>query len=362
MNRCAVRLEWAVAAMLLGSLAGSAASAAARTQAESGLAAVIAETQAKVVKIYGAGGFQGLEAYQSGFLISAEGHVLTAFSYVLDTDDVAVILHDGRKFPAKLLGADPRLELALLKIDATDLPYFDIEQPATAVSVGSRVLAFSNLYGVATGDEPVSVQHGSIAAKSTLAARRGAFETPYQGPIYVVDAMTNNPGAAGGALTNVRGELLGMLGKELRSSLTNTWLNYAIPIDELAGAVGAIRTGKYVPSEPDAERKPDEAFDLDLLGIVLVPDVLERTPPFVDLVRADSHAARLGLKPDDLVLFVNDHLVQSCKSLVEELSTVDRADPVKLTVIRGQQLIEVTFAIESERDGSAEQKPGEQQP
>ena len=109
------------------------------------------------------------------------------------------------------------------------------------------MLAFSNLFGVATGDESVSMLHGTIAATTTLAARRGAYETPYQGPVYVLDAMTNNPGAAGGALTNLRGELLGMLGKELRSSRNNTWLNYAMPANELVDAVESIRAGQARP-------------------------------------------------------------------------------------------------------------------
>ena len=60
----------------------------------------------------------GLAIYQSGFLISADGHVLTVWSYVLDIDDMTVMLDDGRKYQSKLVGADPRLELAVLKIDA----------------------------------------------------------------------------------------------------------------------------------------------------------------------------------------------------------------------------------------------------
>lgn len=321
------------------------------------LAEVIADTQPKVVKIYGAGGFQGLEAYQSGFLISADGYVLTAWSYVLDTDYVSVTLHDGRKLEGKLVGADPRLEVALLKIDADDLSYFELTSADSAVAPGSRVLAFSNLFGVATGDEPVSVQQGSISAKTTLDARRGTFDTPYRGPVYVVDAMTNNPGAAGGALTSASGELLAMLGKELRSSLTNTWLNYAIPISELAGTVEAIRAGKHVASEiPDAD-KPADAYSVDLLGIVLVPDVLERTPPFVDAVRSGSLAASLGIKPDDLVLFVNDRLVQSCKALAAELSSIDRADPVSVTIVRDQQLIEYTIEFDSDGQGVGSAHP-----
>src|SRR5262249_49911085 len=87
------------------------------------LADGIRDAPRKTVKIYGAGGIRGLESYQSGFLISAQGHVLTVFSYVLDSDTVTVTLDDGRKFDAKLLGADPRLDLAVLKVEAADLPH-----------------------------------------------------------------------------------------------------------------------------------------------------------------------------------------------------------------------------------------------
>lgn len=313
-----------------------------------GLTETIATVQPKVVKIYGAGGFQGLEAYQSGMLISAEGHIATVWSYVLDTDEIHVTLDDGRRFKATLLGADPRLEVAVLKIDAVDLAHFELAA-AVAAEPGERVLAFSNLFGVATGDEPVSVQHGSVAAKTQLEARRGVFETTFRGPIYVLDAMTNNPGAAGGVLTDYQGRLLGMLGKELRNSLSNTWLNYAVPIDQLTVTIDQIRTGKFVrqPNE-DSNKKPEKALTLDLLGLVLVPDVLDRTPPYVDAVRPGSPAAAADLRPDDLVLFVNSRLVQSCKALASDLSYIDRIDQVKITVIRGQDLVEVTLAAPAE--------------
>jgi serine protease Do len=187
----------------------------------------IAQTQPKMVKIFGAGGLRGLEAYQSGFLFSAEGHVLTAWSYVLDTDYTTVVLHDGRKFFCQVVGSDPRLEIAVLKIDATDLDHFDLDRSVRLES-GQRVLAFSNLFGVAVGDEPASVLHGLVSVITTLNARRGTFQTPYRGPVYVLDAMANNAGAAGGALTDQQGQLAGILGKELRSSLNGTWLNYAV--------------------------------------------------------------------------------------------------------------------------------------
>ena len=305
-------------------------------------AEVVDQVQPKMVKVYGAGGVRGLEAYQSGFLISAEGHVLTVWSYVLDTDFVTVVLDDGRRFEAKFVGADPRLEIAVLKVEAEELPYFSLPD-AIEMQAGDRVLAFSNLYGVATGDEAASVLHGNISVKTSLRARRGAFKTPYQGPVYVLDAMTNNPGAAGGALTNRQGKLAGLLGKELRNSLSNTWLNYAIPMSELLTSVEDILAGKVRPRVDDEmARKPLAPTSLRLIGIVLVPDVLAKTPPFVDRVLPDSPAVKAGLRPDDLILFVNDRIASSCRAVRNELSFIDRIDQVRLTVQRGQQLLDVS--------------------
>lgn len=303
----------------------------------------IDRVQPKIAKIYGAGGFRGMEAYQSGMSISPKGHILTAYSYVLDTDYITVVLADGRKFEAKLLGADPRLEVAVLKIDATGLPCFDLEKAVKAVE-GTRILAFSNLFGVAVGDEPVSVQNGTIAAITRLEARRGIFETPYRGPVYVLDVTTNNPGAAGGALVTRRGELTGMLGKELRNSQNNTWLNYAVPVDELRRSIEEIESGKFVAQrDPAVDKKPQRSLNLASLGIVLVPDILERTPPFVDRVQPGSPAAKAGVRPDDLIILLGDRLVQSCKILRSDLEYVDYEDAIVLTVVRGQDLLRFTL-------------------
>jgi serine protease Do len=311
--------------------------------AASGLARVIDQTQTKMVKIYGAGGFRGMEGYQSGFLISAEGHILTALSYVLDTDHITVSLNDGRRCEAKLLGGDPRLEVAVLKIETANLPHFELAK-AVPLSAGTRILAISNLFNVAMGDEPASVQSGTVSVVTRLEGRRGVFETPYHGPIYVLDVATNNPGAAGGALVNLHGELAGLLGKELRNSLNNTWLSYAVPIDQLRGSVDDIMAGKAVVlKELPPEKKPAHPMDPGLLGITLVPDVLEWTPAYVDQVRPGTAAARAGLKPDDLVLLVGNHLTQSCKSLRKELEMIDRADAVRITILRGQEMVDVTL-------------------
>jgi S1-C subfamily serine protease len=311
--------------------------------AESSFAEVISGVQPKIVKIFGAGGLRGLEPYQSGLLISAQGHVLTVWSYVLDSDVITVVLDDGRRYEAQLVGSDPRTEIAVLKIDADAVQYFDIGQTQEAL-LGSRVLAFSNLFGVATGDEASSVLHGNVAAKTQLNARRGAFQSTYQGPVLILDAITNNPGAAGGALTDQHGRFLGLLGKELRNSLTNTWLNYAIPAAELNEPIQDILAGRTPTRRQDeTQLKPTAPVTRSLLGITMIPDVLPKTPPFVDAVIPGSPADRAGIQPDDLILFVNDHLATSCRVLRDELTYIDRIDEVRLTIQRSQELLEVVL-------------------
>lgn len=322
--------------LLLGLL--TALCIASRVPAQS-LSLANARVQDKMVKIYGAGGSRGLEAYQSGFLISDQGHVLTVWSYVLDTDFITAVLADGRHLQAELVGIDPRLELAVLRIDTAGLPHFDLSQ-AVELQVGDRVLAFSNLYGIASGNEPASLLQGHVSAVTPLAARRGVYETPYDGTVYVVDAMTNNAGAAGGVLTDGEGHLAGMLGKELRSSLTNVWLNYALPISELRPAVQDILDGKTRSRAASGAKRPDDPVTLAGLGLVLLPPVLAKTPAFVERVITPSPAQQAGIQPDDLVVMVSGVVIHSREDLLGELTYLDRLDPVRLTVMRGSELLE----------------------
>ncbi len=300
---------------------------------------VVEGVQPKIAKLYGAGGFRGLEAYQSGVVISPSGHVLTVWSSVLDADTITVVLNDGRRYETELAGADPRLEIAVLKpreeLDA--LPYFDLEQ-AQAAGGGSRILAFSNCFGVATGDEAASVQIGTVTAVTPLNARRGVFEAAYRGPVYVLDAVTSNPGAAGGAITDDDGRLVGMIGREVRNSLNGTWLNYALPIEELRPSVTRIQAGELAPALPRGNELVTAASPVRLsaLGIVLLPDVLDRTPPYVDAVAAGSPAAKAGFMPDDLLIMVGGHLVQSRALLEAELLRCESDQPLKIMMQRGK--------------------------
>ena len=301
--------------------------------------------QSKIVKLYGAGGLKQMEAYQTGILISPEGHVLTVMSYVLDTDDLAVILDDGRKWQAEFLGSDPLTELALLKLpdEAAPVPFFDLRKAAdNRAQPGDRIFALSNLYGIATGDEPVSVLQGVVTAVAPLRARRGAYQANYRGEIYVLDAYANNPGAAGGALVDWQGRLLGLLGKELRSEVTGTWLNYALPTANFAATVEDLLAGRSSSARAESTL-PEEAYSAEALGISLIPDVLPRTPPYIDTIRRKSPAEQAGLRPDDLVVFVGGEPTDSLRTVIEQLEQQDRRESLTISVLRDGQLREFTL-------------------
>lgn len=321
-------------------LTGGTASLQAQTSREA-----ISRVQSRVVKIFGAGGIKGLHSYGSGFLVSPSGHIVTVWSHILDGDVVTIVLDDGRRSYGKVIGVDPKLDLAVLKIDGADLPHFDLKTAVTG-GVGTRVLAFSNLFKVATGDEPVSVLHGVVSAQTRLDARRGRFQAPYDGPVYIVDAVTNNPGAGGGVLTTQDGRLLGMIGRELRSRDTNLWLNYVVPIQELQPRIDEIISGKFSSSSFDnALPSPEVTISALELGLILVPDVVYRTPAYIDQIVPGSIASQGDLRPDDLIVFVNNEVVPSIRAFQAELAKARPGSALAIVVRRGKLLVSVSLDV-----------------
>ena len=311
-----------------------------------------AELQPRMVKIYGAGGFAEMEEYQSGFLISADGLIATVFSPVLNTDTIDCVLSDGSRYKAELLGVEPIQEIALLKIErTTPFPFFDLAAAAARTKDqtldGTPILALSNLFNVAVGNEPVSVQAGVISGTTQLEATRRAFATRYHGPVYILDVTTNNPGAAGGALVSADGkDLLGILGKELQNSRTGCWLNFALPAYVLQEGIQKIQSGEaqttaaLALADASDRKKPEKSVTLEILGLVMVPELVARTPAFIDFVRPDSRCARADLKADDLILYVNGRLIQSLSDLDSELNYIDFEDPIRVTILRGEEILE----------------------
>lgn len=321
---------------------------------------VAEQVNKKMVKIFGAGGIRGLPHYGTGVVISADGYALTINNHILDTADLRVHLYDGTRMQAKVVAIEPELDVALIKIgtdkDELDLPFFNVVEAARRppADAGTGILGFSNQFEIATRNEPMSVTQGRVAAYAKLHGRIGIFEAPYTGFVYVVDAITNNPGAAGGALTTRKGELLGLVGKELRNELTNTWLNYALPVQakvEVLQADGKKLTvslmdlvekkEKYKPIDPDKKREGGGGYS----GIVLVPNVVDRTPPYVDDIQAGSPAEVAGLQRDDLIVYVDGLPVPSIQMYNETINKYRPNSEVKLEVRRGDNLSTLTLKL-----------------
>lgn len=336
------------------------------SMAQAPFGAVAQEINRKLVKLYGSGGYRGLPAYGTGILVSPKGHILTVANHILDTQDLRVHLHDGRRFRAKVVVIEPEFDAALLKIDTgspggdndLDLDYFDIQKAAQAplAQSGDWILASSNQFQIATRDEPMTVQRGTIATYTKLHGRRGIFDATFTREVYVVDTIACNPGAAGGALTTRKGELLGVIGKELRNTLSETWVNYAVPVQTKAeftedgktvtrSLADFVDLGSKEKWKPTVREKPKDGPG-GYHGIVLVPNVVERTPPFVDGVRPDSPAAKAGLQPDDLIVYVEGEPVGSIKQFNDFIAKTHPGMSIKLEIRRGDKLATVDIKLE----------------
>lgn len=318
------------------------------------------ESNKKVVKVFGAGGFQGVNAYCTGVLISPDGYILSVYSPTLDSKELRVYLYDGTRHVCEMVAAEPALDVALLRIKDRErfaeqpLPFIDMKQTFTTPEVGDWVLAFTNAFEVATRDEPVSLQRGVIAAIVPMAGRRGVTESNYKGMTYILDAITNNPGSNGGLLTNRKGEPLGLIGKEMRNTLSETWVNYAIPFAVFKEFANLGMQGKYKPQARDEDNiiEDKKAYH----GISLVPDLIDRTPPYVEDVANGSPAALAGLQSNDLLVLVRhpradspteleEKVVLSTKTFKQILAPLAPGTKVKLIIRRDAQLLQLEMTL-----------------
>jgi serine protease Do len=332
--------------------------AASPLAAQERLTPVAEQVNRKLVKLYGIGGFKGLPAYGTGVLVSATGHVLTVNNHILNTPDVIVHLYDGRSYRAQVISKEPALDAALLKIDdkVDGLPHYSIEQAAARplATAGDWVLTFSNQFNIATRDEPMSVQRGVVAAYTELRGRRGIFEAPFSGHVYFIDTIACNPGAAGGVLTTRKGELLGLLGRELKNALSDSWINYAVPVQAKADILRDDKTvsvtmttfvresilGKYKTGTLK-EKGGTGGYH----GAILVPNVVTVTPPYVEDVVPGSPAAKGGLRPDDLIVYIEGDLVPSIKTFRDILKAYPPNTVLRFEVQRGNQLVSLAITL-----------------
>jgi serine protease Do len=337
-----MRASWLAAALALYLAAGVSSTRAQETSAsgiDGAFADAVAVAQKRTVKIYGAG-IGRSPAYGTGLAVSAAGEILTANGVHLAGESLRVTLPDGSTHPATVVRRSQELQAALLKIEAATPDYFDLAEVPPA-EAGDWILAVSNAFKVAGGDEPLSVNIGVFSLRMKLDARRGLQDFPYAGDVLLYDAITSNPGAAGGAVVTADGKLLGMIGRVIEAKSTNTRLNYAVPVDLLAKFVRGEETAPMVAVAPTGNT-PDLGIRLFALGG-------RKAPAFVDRVIPGSPAATAGLKADDLVVTIAGQIVRDAGEFRRIVGGLAIGQEVVVEIKRKTELLSVKLTPVAEK-------------
>jgi serine protease Do len=312
-----------VAAVALGHTALAA-------EPENVFASAIAHAQRRCVKIYGAG-IGRVEGYATGLIVSADGQILTGQGVFLSGTNIRVVTPDGRMHYAKVLRRSTALQIALLKIESATPDFFEVPEKSP-VAKGDWVLAVTNLFKVADRAEELSVSLGVVSLRTRLDARRGTQDVPYDGEVLITDAITSNPGAEGGALITIDGQLAGMVGKIIESKSTNTRLNYAVPADLLQKFLAGVATSTTSPKGKGGAKLGIRLFTLT---------GTKRAPAYIDRVLPNSPAAKAGLKKDDLILSIDKEIVHDIRGYGKLVKLLTPDEEITMLVKRKREILRI---------------------
>jgi serine protease DegQ len=255
----------------------------------------------------------------SGVIVSPQGIILTNHHVIEGADEIEVAFADGRKRNAKLIGSDPETDIAVLKIDATDLPSPITLGKMESVQVGDVVLAIGNPFGVGQ-----TVTSGIVSALGRNQLGINTFENFIQ-----TDAAIN-PGNSGGALVDTKGSLIGINTAIYSRSGGNMGIGFAIPINTAKQVMESILTSGsvtrgWIGVEPqNLSRELAESLNIpkDTAG-ALISGVLEGGP-----------ADKAGMKPGDVLTQVNGQAVNDVVTLLNRIAQTSPGDGVKINLLR----------------------------
>ncbi|HEX7795578.1 MAG TPA: DegQ family serine endoprotease, partial [Vicinamibacterales bacterium] len=254
----------------------------------------------------------------SGVIVSPDGYILTNNHVVDSADDIRVELTDGRTLKAKLVGADKPSDLALLKVEGTNLPTVAVGN-SDAAQVGDVVLAVGNPLGIGQ-----TVTMGIISAKGRSTGNGdGSYEDFIQ-----TDAPINH-GNSGGALVNLRGELVGINSQILSQSDGNIGIGFAIPSNMARHVMDDLRKdGKVRRSQLGVTIQPVTSDLADSLNLKQVGGVI------VSSVTADSAADHAGMKRGDVIKSFNGQPVQDMNSLRNHVADMTPGSNASVVIVR----------------------------
>lgn len=269
----------------------------------------------------------GEQSLGSGFILWSDGYIVTNHHVVKNAKEIVVRLSDRRQFPAELVGSDERSDLALLKIDAKNLPAVKLANVQKS-RVGDWVLAIGSPFGF-----DYTVTAGIISAKGRN------LETEQYVPFIQTDAAVN-PGNSGGPLFNLKGEVIGVNSQIYSQNGGFQGVAFAIPIDVAAKVAkslketGRVRRGWLGIVMQEVDRKLAASFGMDKPGGALLARVLP-----------DSPAQQSGLKAGDIIVKFNDTEIATSRTLKPLVGDVTPGETVTLDVLRDGRRVTVKVEV-----------------
>lgn len=258
----------------------------------------------------------------SGVIISKDGYIVTNNHVIENSSALTVVMHDGSEHTARVIGADERTDLAVLKIEATDIPVATLGN-SDAVKVGELAVAIGNPLGQELA--------GSVTAGVISAVNRNLEVQGKTLNLIQTDAAIN-PGNSGGALVNCYGEVIGINTVKV-SSTSIEGIGFAIPISDAKPVINdLISTGKV------SGRPQIGIYGSDAPYGIVVQEVIE-----------GGAAEKAGIKKGDLIIKFNGENVTEVAKMNEIKENFKPGDTVKVTVYREGELVEIDLVLEEEK-------------
>jgi serine protease DegQ len=264
----------------------------------------------------------------SGVIATADGYVLTNNHVVQAADEILVALGDGRRVEAKLVGADPETDLAVLRIDAPNLPVITFGR-SEDLRVGDVVLAIGNPFNVGQ-----TVTMGIVSALGRTGLDLSRYES------YIQTDAAINQGNSGGALVDTHGNLVGINTAIFSRSGGSIGIGFAIPTTIITQVMEQlIRTGKVVRGYFGIEPEDITPEMVDALKLPRKDGVIVRG------VQRSAPAGKAGLEPGDILLSINDQPVQDTPRMLTQIAQLAPGSVARVKVIRGGKELEIAVTV-----------------
>jgi serine protease DegQ len=274
------------------------------------------------------GGPERVASLGSGVVATADGYILTNNHVVQAADEIAVALADGRQLDARLVGADPESDLALLKVEASGLPVITFGR-AESLKVGDIVLAIGNPFDVGQ-----TVTMGIVSALGRSNLGINTFENFIQ-----TDAAINQ-GNSGGALVDTRGNLVGINSAIFSRTGGSIGIGFAIPstlvrqvMDELIRS-GKVTRGYFGVEPEDVTPEAAELLKLGRSDGVVLKGVQRASP-----------AGKAGLEPGDVIVMINGQKVTNSRSMLNQIAQLPPGSSASVRVVRAGKDLEIPVQV-----------------